>query len=126
MIRVLVKEPGKDAEVREVNDDLESLQQIVAGYIEGFNLPDCDAQGYCNEEGLLLNLKPNIYRPAYKDAIVGPIVFVNYNDEGDACSLTDEQIHRLRKYLKQNEVKSTNMFLLHIQTNFKYYDFLEH
>lgn len=33
-IRVLVKEPGKEAELREIPNTLEDLQCIVGGYIE--------------------------------------------------------------------------------------------
>jgi hypothetical protein len=60
-IRVLVYEPGKPGEVRDVPNELRSYQRIVGGYIEVIQL-HADAPGLlvvCNEDGCRLNLAPN-------------------------------------------------------------------
>lgn len=49
-IRVLIKEPGKTAEMRTIENTLESLQKIVGGYIETVTM-FADLVVICNEEG---------------------------------------------------------------------------
>lgn len=58
MIRVIVCRPGERAEVIEIEDKLESMQQIVQGYIEEYQpfYDDNDPRVsnvtiYCNDEG---------------------------------------------------------------------------
>ena len=53
---MVIKEPGKKPERREIENTLEALQGIVGGYIETFTL-DEDTVVICNEEGLLNNMK---------------------------------------------------------------------
>lgn len=54
-IRVLIKEPGKDPELKNIENSLESLQEAVGGYIETVTLTT-DLAIVCNEEGRLLGL----------------------------------------------------------------------
>ena len=94
-IRVLVKEPGKPAEVREIENTLEAFQAIVGGHIEALRIRD-DLCCYVNEEGKLLNLQPNfIIGRQYVsnvDIIVGTAVFFRSEDDEDSeisLTLTD-------------------------------------
>lgn len=57
-IKVVVKEPGKPFEVREVKNTLGQLQELVGGYIEAVTLTT-DLAIICNEEGRLLGLPEN-------------------------------------------------------------------
>ena len=90
-IRVLVKEPGKPSEAREIENTLEAFQAIVGGHIEALRIRD-DLCCYVNEEGKLLNMQPNfVIRRQYVskvDIIVGPAVFFRLDDEGSEVSLT--------------------------------------
>lgn len=54
-IKVVVKEPGKPFEVREVKNTLGQLQELVGGYIETVTLYT-NAAIICNEEGRLKGL----------------------------------------------------------------------
>lgn len=98
------------------------MQKIVGGSIEGADLPNIeDVFGYCNDEGLLVGLEPNIYRPEWKDAIVGPIVFTGAGDEGDSISLTQNQVKKVTEYLNTNSVADFSEFLFNVETDFKHY-----
>jgi len=57
-IRVLVIEPGKNPEEREIDNTLEALQEIVGGYIECVTMAT-DLVVICNEEGRLMDLPFN-------------------------------------------------------------------
>lgn len=90
-IRVLVKEPGRLSEVRDIENKLEVFQTIVGGHIEALRIRD-DLCCYINEEGKLLNLRPNFVigrqYVSKVDIIVGPAVFFRSDDEGNEVGLT--------------------------------------
>ena len=118
----VVKEPYKKAEVVNIDDDLETLQKIVGGCIAAGDLPDIDdVYGFCNDEGLLIGLQPNVYRPQWKDVLFGPLVFVGAGDEGESVSLKEEQITRLMEYFQKHSVNSFGKMYTHVQTGFKHY-----
>ena len=58
-MRVIVVEPKKKPEVREIGDSLESMQKIVGGLIEAVYPFDEPVALIANEEGKLLNLPLN-------------------------------------------------------------------
>ena len=58
-MRVIVVEPKKKPEVREIGDSLESMQKIVGGSIEAIYPFEEPVALICNEEGKLLNLPLN-------------------------------------------------------------------
>ena len=58
-MRVIVVEPKKKPEVREIGDSLESMQKIVGGSIEVVYPFEEPVALICNEEGKLLNLPLN-------------------------------------------------------------------
>ena len=57
-MRALIKEPGKNAVIKDIKNDLKELQGIVGGYIETVTITS-DAVVICNEEGRLLGLPYN-------------------------------------------------------------------
>lgn len=65
-IRVAVKEPRKPLVFKDINNDLETLRDIVGGWIEA--VPFGDMVVICDEEGRLKGKEPNI--------MVGGIGFV--------------------------------------------------
>ena len=121
-IIAVVKKPYKKPEKVEIPNTLEALQSIVGGLITSADLPKInDVFGFCNDEGLLMGLDPNIYRPEYGDAIVGPIVYVGGDNDGNSISLTPEQIKRVTAYLEENSAKDFAEFFYHINTGFENY-----
>ena len=101
-MRVLVKEVGKDAEVREIDSSLESMQSIVGGYIEDMYIGK-GIHLVCNEEGKIDGLQTNM--ETENDEIVGNVFFCA-TDEGDYCSLTDEQIEYAQTWCTLYDVGS--------------------
>ena len=105
MLTVVVKEPGKTAEIRniETKDVLKTCQQLVGGYVEQVGIgPGVNI--LCNEDGLAMKLPDNC-------GFVGTLVFVQdrlvideYGDETyDWGSLSEENIHKAKAWCQRYE-----------------------
>ena len=86
-MKVIVKEVGKNPEVREIENELSVFQGLVGGYIEVVTLGKVVL--ICNEEGKL-NGSPVNFKMGY-DTINGTAVFVSSDGENFA-GLDDWQI----------------------------------
>lgn len=95
--RVLVVPLDKSPEVREIVPDLETMQELVDGYIEIVPYGPNGVDLVCNEEGKFNGAKPN--RPVWggKDVIFGQFLFVRHDDEGNVVGLSDQDIAKLTK-----------------------------
>ncbi len=98
-MKVLIVEPGEKPKPAEVANSIEAKQAIVGGLIEMVIPPihSDDAVLICNEEGKLLNLKPN--RPICLadgtpyDIICGTFLICRAPaDSEDFEGLTDQQV----------------------------------
>lgn len=92
-MRAIVKRVGQSPRVEDIKNDLQTLQELVGGYIE------CVMVGkgivlVVNEEGKLDGLPANF--PLGNDVIVGTAVFVANGFDGDFTDLTDEQIETVK------------------------------
>ena len=87
-MKIIVKEVNKQPEVREIENELSVLQELVDGYIEVVRIDDILL--ICNEEGKLQGLPPNF--SIGHDTIVGTAVFVGFDGSEDFTSLTDMQV----------------------------------
>lgn len=107
-ITVVVKEPGKEAEVRSIEAKLEVFQGLVGGLIEGACVDEYmrehDIITYINDEGKLIGLAPNILAFDCQDVIVGTCVFVKGDENGDDVSLEQDEIEHVLEYCKRNGV----------------------
>lgn len=84
-MRAIKKEPGRLAEVVEIENDLKALQQAVGGWIEAVTLP-YGLCVICNEEGRLMGLPYNTIVWGYD--FVGPILIVGVDGE-DFCDIPE-------------------------------------
>ena len=78
MIRVVIVPRSEPAYIKEIENDLQTMQGIVGGYIETTKL----TQGIrivCNEEGLLKNLPQNKHLPW----LVGTVFLISSEITGD-------------------------------------------
>lgn len=110
-IKAMILGDGK-LEVTEVTNTLETLQDIVGGYIEipliskVFRQHKIDA--VINSEGKYIeDLKPEIAivkkeTNATLDVVYGNCVFVSHDDVGNTIGLNDEQIKVVKEELKLN------------------------
>ena len=98
-MKVLIKNIGENTKITDIENDLQSLQNLVGGYIEALPLTK-DVLLICNEEGKLKGLPVNfnIVINGKIESIVGNVFFVGKNDS-DFDSLTNEQIVILQDYL---------------------------
>lgn len=92
--KVVVAEPGKRAEVRQIPATYKALSELVGGHIEMTEPVSDDTAVICNEEGKLLGLAPNrgLYSSNGKliDIYCGTIVCIGSRpDDEDFSSLTD-------------------------------------
>ena len=58
-MRVLVVEPERRPEVREIDGSLRSMQEVVGGWIQALFPFDEPLALVCNDEGKLMNLPAN-------------------------------------------------------------------
>ena len=101
-MQVLVVEPERRPEVREINDSLSAMQEIVGGLIQPIYLFDEPVALVCNDEGKLLDLPANrglrnkdgqIY-----DIVCGTFFLCGTPPDSDhLTSLTPEQIQRYQE-----------------------------
>ena len=88
-IKVLKIEPGQAPQVKEIQNDLASLQAEVGGLIECIGFPNgCVA--VCNEEGKINGMLPN--RRLGADIICGPFFVCDITYDGDFTSLSKSKI----------------------------------
>lgn len=99
---ILFKEPGAPCEVREIPNELETLQELVGGYVETVPLEEA-LIFLVNEDGKLLGLEPNVVAPSL-DVLVGDIAVVAYDGGEDFRSLTPSEIDFCKEYIANCEV----------------------
>ena len=103
-IKVLYKRVGREPEVVEMENTLQSMQSMVGGFIEV--IPYDNHELVCNEEGKIMGLYPNVGFDY--DVINGNFFIANDNYEtGDFASLTDKNIEKIKEDLKSRSFHYT-------------------
>lgn len=96
-MKVLVMKPWKEPEVQEIKEDqdtLKQMQQIVDGYIVLKMVSHKDFKGItivCNEDGIPFGLEMN-------RGIYGTFFYIRLDENNDFKSLTDEDIEDLKEF----------------------------
>lgn len=108
-MRVLVKLPGQNPEVREIEDGLDAMQEIVGGSIEMVWMSeDLEFDIVLNEEGKIEGLPMNIHWE--EDIIVGPLFVMRHDNHGKPVSLTDEDVSVATTWLLAHQVSPRKIF----------------
>lgn len=108
-MRVLVIEPERRPEVREINDSLEAMQELVGGLIQPIYPFDDSVALVCNDEGKLMDLPAN-RGLRDKNGQIYDIVFGTFflcgvpADCDHFTSLTPEQIKRYEEQFHTPEM----------------------
>lgn len=97
-MRVIGKKFGRNPEIMEISEELESLQEFVGGYIEtpfvSYDFRDMNIVMVVNEEATFLNLQPTL--AFVKDDMVLGCIYGQYFfcgiKHGEMISLNEEQI----------------------------------
>lgn len=101
MIKVVYLEPGKLAEIKDIDSSLEGLQETVDGFIETYYPFPEETCIVCNDEGKINGMKLNrgVYDENNKliDIIAGPCFICDCS--GENFDSLDEE--RLNKYSEQ-------------------------
>lgn len=95
-MRVLVKEPIQNLELREIEDNTEYLQELVGGYFGMVWITDEIVCLY-NEDGKSLKLGYNFYTSRH-GWVVGTCIFASIKNT-ELASLSDKQIVYISKYV---------------------------
>lgn len=100
---VIIKEPNEKPRLTEIPNTLDSLQAQVGGLIENISeLEENNINIWCNEEGKLSKLKPNLWIYEYEDILVGTAVFTGLDPEtAGSIDLTAEQIDVINDYITE-------------------------
>ncbi len=100
-ISVLKVEVGKAPYVKEIGNDLKSLQAEVGGLIQVVLLEDSmeGPQMVVNEEGKLLGLEMNRRIP--QDIVCGNFFICESNEEGDFTSLSPEKVDQYTEMFQE-------------------------
>lgn len=102
-MKVLVIEPEKRPVVRQIDNSLNAMQQLVGGLIQAVYPWEEPVALICNDEGKLLGLPPNraLYDPESHqlfDIVSGTFLICGApRDCDNFTSLTDEQIARYQE-----------------------------
>ncbi len=101
-LKVVFKEVGKEPVVMEIEDTLEAKQKLVGGLIEVVQYKD-DLLLICNEEGKLMNLKPNLQFDY--DYIAGNCFVIGDDFENAGFkSVEENQIDSIKKDLEERSI----------------------
>ena len=103
-MKVLIVEPMKSPYVKDIDDGIHSLQDIVGGTIQIIYPFEDKACIVCNDEGKLIDLPPNRFlRDKHGnpyDLICGTFFVAGLGFE-DLKSLTDKQLNTYKQHFSQ-------------------------
>lgn len=91
---------GEQAELRDVPNELDALQEAVGGYIQAVSISSTQSTGndlvmVCNEEGKIKKMLPN--RWVKGDVICGDFFFCGTDGE-DFCDVPERDIPMLKAF----------------------------
>lgn len=92
-MKIILYNVGEDPIVKEIENELQPMKQIVGGWIETFTQPDGIIL-ICNEEGKLIGLPYN--RTMFGEPIVGNFFLCRCSGE-EFADITDEDVKRFIK-----------------------------
>lgn len=123
-IKVLIKKVGEEPEVREIESNLRTLQELVGGYIEsvyfGANLDSHGIFAYGNENAKFEHQECNFWLYNKQDVFCGTAIFMKDNEMGEEVSLTDEDIELIKMSLEKSKMTESEQTYMNnlIRRNF--------
>jgi hypothetical protein len=99
--------PGARPQCVPVPVGLTDLKNYVEGHIEALYhwLPEHPGVlAYGNDEARLLGMPPSLYRQYDEQVLVGPLIFVGDDGQGDERALTDDEERAVLDYIERNNL----------------------
>lgn len=97
MITVIGKRVGARPEVIELENKYEAIRDYIGGFITAVGVTEQVAL-YCHDEGLLEGLPVNLMYMGMP--IVGDVLFIAVDEEGESRSLTDKEVDMILNTLQ--------------------------
>ena len=122
-MKIVIKQPKKEIEVKDITLNLENLKKIIGGNIEYVMLnKELDKRGifaYGDDEAKCKYQTPNFWIYDKQDFFCGTAIFCKDNGQGEETDLTDDDIKLIKQFLKvnkmsENEVEENQAFLRRI------------
>lgn len=107
-IKIIIKKPYQEAYVDEIDNSFDSFKKIIgAQTVEFATAPfDKTIEMLLDEDGKYKTLAGNFMVPEFRDCIVGTCIFASYDNKGEVQSLSEKQIAKTLKYIKDFELKN--------------------
>ncbi len=108
-IRVILKEVDKDPVVKEIENDIDVLQELAGGpdrMIDMCSFPVGENIDMIYPDNYLYDgSKANFVMPEMDHVMGGPCIIAGFDPEdGSTISLTDEQLKIAKNYIEKNKV----------------------
>jgi len=105
-IKVIIKEPFKDPRIEEIEYNNATMQDIVKGSLYFLPFPTLtEVDMVVNDDAEMENQDHNVRMPHENDIAYGTIVACSFGTNNKAQTLSDEQINKIMKYLKENSIE---------------------
>ncbi|MFQ3543685.1 DUF3846 domain-containing protein [Halobacillus rhizosphaerae] len=115
-IQIIKIKTGKQSPtIEEIENDLESMQKIVGGYIECVNIPDTQIDLWINEEGKINEMEQNMLllnNDKPYDIICGDVFFASHDSHGNTTGLNEDHIEKIQQRLRVGLSKETGETIL--------------
>lgn len=96
-MKVIEKKIGQEPKIVDIANTLESMQNMVGGWIEAIPVTNDGLVMFCNEEGKLIGLPPNFSLPG--DTIVGDVVFSRTDSSGGNIDITENDMDAVKEFI---------------------------
>ena len=94
LLTVLYKEPGCAPEVKQISNSIAEMEELVHGKIDSVGVDDGICV-ICNSMAELLKMP--LCTEIYNQKFYGPILMVEFNENGQLCSLDEDNIQYYAK-----------------------------
>lgn len=111
-IKVIAKEVGKPAEIREIENTYEAKRDFIGNLIEFTDHPKIKGLSFITDEEFLINNLPaTVILSEYDMVLGGNCLLVAVNDEGEIISLTESQAAQALRDMEKRELNDETITL---------------
>lgn len=115
-MKVLVKRVNEETEVKEIELNLETLHELVDGYIEAIylnkTLSNKGIFAYGNDNAKIEHKRCNFWLYKKQDVCCGDVVFLKDDGNGNEIGLTDDDIELIKQFLKKAEITENEKLVI--------------